>query len=60
MATLDIKELVCSAGVEKESVTAVQRALHTQKKNSVALFRERTIPTERLLPVGEVNANFCG
>jgi len=33
---------------------------HTQKKNSVALIRERTIPTERPPPVGEVSANFCG
>ena len=30
------------------------------KLNSVALVRERTIPTERQPPVGEVNANFCG
>ena len=30
------------------------------KLNSVALIRERTIPTERPLPVGEVGANFCG
>ena len=30
------------------------------KKNSVALVRERTIPTERPPPVGEVSANFCG
>jgi len=30
------------------------------KLNSVALFRERTIPTERPPPVGEVSANFCG
>jgi len=29
-------------------------------KNSVALVRERTIPTERPPPVGEVSANFCG
>ena len=29
-------------------------------KNSVALFRKRTIPTERPPPVGEVSANFCG
>jgi hypothetical protein len=28
--------------------------------NSVALVRERTIPTERPPPVGEVCANFCG
>ena len=30
------------------------------QKNSVALVRERTIPTERPPPVGEVSANFCG
>ena len=29
-------------------------------KNSVALVRERTIPTERPPLVGEVSANFCG
>ena len=28
--------------------------------NSVALVRERTIPTDRPPPVGEVSANFCG
>jgi len=28
--------------------------------HSVALVRERTIPTERPPPVGEVSANFCG
>jgi hypothetical protein len=28
--------------------------------NSVALVRERTIPTERSPLVGEVSANFCG
>ena len=31
-----------------------------KKKNSVDLVRERTIPTERPPPVGEVSANFCG
>ena len=30
------------------------------KLNSVALVRERTIPTERPPPVGEVSSNFCG
>jgi hypothetical protein len=30
------------------------------KKCSLALVRERTIPTERPPLVGEVNANFCG
>jgi hypothetical protein len=28
--------------------------------NSVAIVRERTIPTERPPNVGEVSANFCG
>jgi hypothetical protein len=31
---------------------------HKQKKNSVALVRKRTIPTERPPLVGEVSANF--
>jgi hypothetical protein len=31
-----------------------------RKLNSVALVRERTIPTERPPFVGEVSANFCG
>ena len=35
-------------------------ALYCKEKNSVALVRERTIPTERPPPVGEVGANFCG
>jgi hypothetical protein len=30
------------------------------KTNSLALVRERTIPTERPPLVGEVSANFCG
>jgi len=36
------------------------KALTKTKLNSVALVRERTIPTERPPPVGEVSANFCG
>ena len=31
-----------------------------ETNNFVALVRERTIPTERPPPVGEVSANFCG
>jgi hypothetical protein len=31
-----------------------------EEKNSVALVRERTIPTEWPPPVGEVSANFSG
>jgi len=34
--------------------------IYKLKLNSVALVRERTIPTERPPPVGEVSANFCG
>jgi hypothetical protein len=30
------------------------------KKNSVALVRKRTIPTERPPLVGEISANLCG
>jgi hypothetical protein len=33
---------------------------HRLKKNSAALFRRRTIPTDRPPLVGEVNANFSG
>jgi len=29
-------------------------------ENTVALVRERTIPTERPPPVGEISANFWG
>jgi hypothetical protein len=32
----------------------------TLSNNSVVLVRERTVPTERSLIVGEVIANFCG
>jgi hypothetical protein len=31
----------------------------TYHNNSLVLVRKRTIPTERLLLVGEVNASFC-
>jgi hypothetical protein len=31
-----------------------------KKLNSMVLVRERTLPTERPAPVGEVIANFCG
>jgi hypothetical protein len=34
--------------------------LNKTKLNSVAWVRERTRPTERPPPVGEVSANFCG
>jgi hypothetical protein len=37
-----------------------QNQTNKNKANSVALVRERTIPTERPPLVGEVSANFCG
>jgi hypothetical protein len=33
---------------------------NNKNNNSVALVRERTIPTERPQFVAEVSANFCG
>jgi hypothetical protein len=35
-------------------------SLPNKQTNSVALFRERTIPTERTPLVKEVSVNFCG
>jgi hypothetical protein len=35
------------------------RIFYLEKKNSVALVRERTIPTERSPLVGEDSVNFC-
>ena len=48
--------LYCWCGV---LVSVVHRSV-CYKKNSLALVRERTTPTERPLPVGEVSANFGG
>ena len=42
------------------SCTSNTATVFQTKKNSVALVRERTIPTERPPPVGEVSANVCG
>jgi len=45
----------------KLRIKTCQNSFATKTKlNSVALVRERTIPTERPPPVGEVSANFCG
>jgi hypothetical protein len=38
----------------------LRNILVLKKVNSVALVRERTIPTERQPLFGEVSANFCG
>ena len=59
-----IRREVTLVHVAVEVVTGT--LLHTKplktklKLNSVALVRERTIPTERPPPVGEVSANFRG
>jgi hypothetical protein len=37
-----------------------QHSVYKETKNSVALVRKRTIPTERPPIVGEVTDNFCG
>jgi hypothetical protein len=42
------------------TVHIYKQTIHKLKLNSVTLVRERTIPTERPPPVGEVSANFCG
>ena len=46
--------------VYTQYITTKYRHAYIYKLNSVALVRERTIPTERPPPVGEVSANFCG
>jgi len=46
----------------KQNINSVTQSRRSSLKksvfNSVALVRERTIPTERPPPVGEVSANF--
>jgi hypothetical protein len=42
------------------SVTLRAVFLTFHNNNSVALVRERTIPTKRPPLVGDVSANFCG
>ena len=41
-------------------IRSAYNCIYSKKKNSVVLVRERTIPTERPPPVGEVSANLCG
>ena len=53
---------ICGRRVTRGFDCGTSRAIFPliTKLNSVALVRERTIPTERPPPVGEVSANFCG
>jgi len=46
--------------VSEQRTMKEAKAAFLSSKNSVALVRERTIPTERPPPVGGVSANFCG
>ena len=43
-----------------EAFNVATRTVANKQTNCVALVRERTIPTERPPPVGELSANFCG
>ena len=45
---------------KRENLFVVATKRIKTKLNSVDLVRERTIPTERPPPVGEVSAYFCG
>ena len=58
--TGDYKKKIPSNRPVKTFVSrGLKEAYQIKKLNSVALVRERTIPTERPPPVGEVSANFC-
>ena len=48
------------AAYKKNGYYLMKKVMRYKKKHSVDLVRERTIPTERPPPVGEVSANFCG
>ena len=50
----------CSVTSRRKPQITHNLYIYILKLNSVALVRERTIPTERPPPVGEVSANFCG
>jgi hypothetical protein len=43
-----------------QCTTTTTTTNNNNNNKSVALVRERTIPTERPPLVGEVSANFCG
>jgi hypothetical protein len=49
-----------SCGTDVRESLRIIIIIMTTNNDSVALVRERTIPTERPPLVGEVNANCCG
>jgi hypothetical protein len=49
-----------TVAVGNERIVSSIKCVEWRLTNSVALVRERTIPTERPPLVGEVGANFCG
>ena len=54
------EETPCEVETWKAENIMTQNRQTNKQTNSVALVRERTIPTERPPPVGEVSANVCG
>jgi hypothetical protein len=46
------------AGLRTQGINNIHRSMCKLKLNSMALVRERTIPTEWPPPVGEVSTNF--
>ena len=56
----ELQDIAAGGMLNYHSVLLHQALTKKLKLNSVALVRERTIPTERPPPVGEVSANFCG
>jgi len=63
VSTSEVSKLSYSVALEKHvnGSTAPFLKKFSCSKNSVALVRERTIPTERPPPVGKVSAQFsCG
>jgi hypothetical protein len=54
------KFLCCRKYRARSTHKPTSSANQRYKKNSMVWVRERTIPTERPPPLGEVFANFCG
>jgi hypothetical protein len=55
------EKLLVSQMIKELAVTSNRNLMiFKEQKNSVALVRKRSIPTERPPLLGEVSANFCG